>query len=60
MFDRNRNDEWSDIAPVADKLREARLRWNDYVLRPNDDTVRKIDLNKDVTEKWFKGRPRQR
>ncbi|VDP14965.1 unnamed protein product [Heligmosomoides polygyrus] len=33
------------FAPSADKLREARLRWYGHVLRANDDTVRKIDLN---------------
>ncbi|VDP23833.1 unnamed protein product [Heligmosomoides polygyrus] len=48
------------VAPTADKLREARLWWYGHVLRADDDTVRKIGLNKDVPGKRSKGRPRQR
>ncbi|PIO69466.1 hypothetical protein TELCIR_08705 [Teladorsagia circumcincta] len=29
------------VAPIADKMREARLRWYGHVLRGNDDSVRK-------------------
>ncbi|VDP07496.1 unnamed protein product [Heligmosomoides polygyrus] len=48
------------VAPIADRLREARLRWYGHVLRANSDTVRKIGLNIDVPGKRPKGRPRQR
>ncbi|VDP55126.1 unnamed protein product [Heligmosomoides polygyrus] len=48
------------VAPIADKLREARLRWYGHVLRADGDTVRKIGLNIDVPGKRPKGRPRQR
>ncbi|VDO87721.1 unnamed protein product [Heligmosomoides polygyrus] len=33
------------IAPIADKMREARLRWYGHVLRGDEDSVRKIGLN---------------
>ncbi|VDP05301.1 unnamed protein product [Heligmosomoides polygyrus] len=39
------------VALISDKLREARLRWYDHVLRANDDIVRKIGLNLEVPEK---------
>ncbi|VDP05884.1 unnamed protein product [Heligmosomoides polygyrus] len=47
-LDRARNDairQRFGVAPIAEKLREARLRWYGHVLRANDDTVRKIGLN---------------
>ncbi|VDP06632.1 unnamed protein product [Heligmosomoides polygyrus] len=28
------------VAPIADKMREARLRWYDHVLRGKEDSVR--------------------
>ncbi|EYC33053.1 hypothetical protein Y032_0002g577 [Ancylostoma ceylanicum] len=36
------------IATMADKLREARLRWYGHVLRADNATVCKIALNIDV------------
>ncbi|VDO90153.1 unnamed protein product [Heligmosomoides polygyrus] len=33
------------VAPIADKIREARLRWYGHVLRGREDSVRRIDLN---------------
>ncbi|VDO19312.1 unnamed protein product [Heligmosomoides polygyrus] len=39
------------VAPVAGKLREARLRWCGHVLRASGDTVRKIGLSIDVP--WY-------
>ncbi|VDO88272.1 unnamed protein product [Heligmosomoides polygyrus] len=33
------------VAPIADKMREARLRWYGHVLRGTEDSVRKIGLN---------------
>ncbi|VDO90898.1 unnamed protein product [Heligmosomoides polygyrus] len=62
-LDRIRNDEIRQrfgVAPIADKLREARLRWYGHVLRASGDTVRKIGLNIDVPGKRPKGRPKQR
>ncbi|VDP03235.1 unnamed protein product [Heligmosomoides polygyrus] len=34
-----------DVAPVFDKMREARLRWCSHVLCGEDDSVSKIGLN---------------
>ncbi|VDO90974.1 unnamed protein product [Heligmosomoides polygyrus] len=48
------------VAPIADKMREARLRWNGHVLRGKEDSVRKIGLNFEVIGKWPRGRPKQR
>ncbi|VDO66057.1 unnamed protein product [Heligmosomoides polygyrus] len=62
-LDRIRNDEIRQrfaVAPIADKLREARLRWYGHVLRASIDTVRKSGLNIDVPGKRPKGRPKQR
>ncbi|VDP02846.1 unnamed protein product [Heligmosomoides polygyrus] len=47
------------VAPVADKLGEARLRWYRHVLLPNDDIVFKIGLNLEVPGKRPRGRPKQ-
>ncbi|VDO68743.1 unnamed protein product [Heligmosomoides polygyrus] len=33
------------VAPIADKMRETRLRWYCHVLHVKEDSVRKIDLN---------------
>ncbi|EYB91787.1 hypothetical protein Y032_0202g1790 [Ancylostoma ceylanicum] len=48
------------IAPIADKLRETRLRWYGHVLRANKDTICKVGLNLEVPGKRPKGRPKQR
>ncbi|VDP03000.1 unnamed protein product [Heligmosomoides polygyrus] len=48
------------VAPIAEKLREARLRWYGHVLRANDDTVRKTGLNLEVPGMRPRGRPKQR
>ncbi|EYB87600.1 hypothetical protein Y032_0259g472 [Ancylostoma ceylanicum] len=48
------------IATMADKLREARLRWYGHVLRADNATVCKIALNLDVPGKRPKRRPKQR
>ncbi|VDP06475.1 unnamed protein product [Heligmosomoides polygyrus] len=61
-LDRVRNDtirQRFGVATIADKLREARLRWCGHVLRANDDTVCKIDLNLEVPRKRPRGRPKQ-
>ncbi|VDO19755.1 unnamed protein product [Heligmosomoides polygyrus] len=47
------------VAPIAEKLREARFRWYGHVLRANDNTVRKICLNLGVPGKRPRGRPKQ-
>uniref|UniRef100_A0A8L8Q3U7 Reverse transcriptase domain-containing protein n=1 Tax=Heligmosomoides polygyrus TaxID=6339 RepID=A0A8L8Q3U7_HELPZ len=47
-MDRIRNDairQKFGVAPIADKMREARLRWYGYVLRGREDSVRTIGLN---------------
>ncbi|VDP26177.1 unnamed protein product [Heligmosomoides polygyrus] len=62
-LDRVRNDairQRFGVAPIAEKLREARLRWYGLVLRANDETVRKIGLNLEVPGKLPRGRPKQR
>ncbi|VDO86564.1 unnamed protein product [Heligmosomoides polygyrus] len=52
-MDRIRNDairQKFGVAPIADKMREARLRWYGHVLRGKEDSVRKIGLN---FERWI-------
>ncbi|VDO68883.1 unnamed protein product [Heligmosomoides polygyrus] len=47
-MDRIRNDairQKFGVAPIADKMREARLRWYGHFLRGREDSVRKIGLN---------------
>ncbi|VDP10246.1 unnamed protein product [Heligmosomoides polygyrus] len=62
-MDRIRNDairQKFGVAPIADKRREARLRWYGQVLRGKEDSVRKIGLNFEVIGKRSRGRPKQR
>ncbi|VDP61185.1 unnamed protein product [Heligmosomoides polygyrus] len=62
-LDRVRNDTMRQrfgVVPIADKLREACLRWYPHVLRANDGTVCKIGLNLEVSGKRARGRPKQR
>ncbi|VDO19219.1 unnamed protein product [Heligmosomoides polygyrus] len=62
-MDRIRNDvirQRFGVAPIADKMREARLRWYGHVLRGKEDSVRKISLNFEVIGKRPRGRPKQR
>ncbi|EYB86391.1 hypothetical protein Y032_0279g1180 [Ancylostoma ceylanicum] len=47
------------IVPIADKLRETRLRWYGHVLRANEDTACKVGLDLEVPRKRPKGRPKQ-
>ncbi|VDO85817.1 unnamed protein product, partial [Heligmosomoides polygyrus] len=47
-LDRTRNDairQKFGVAPIADKMREARLRWYGHVLRGEENSVCKIGLN---------------
>ncbi|VDP01171.1 unnamed protein product [Heligmosomoides polygyrus] len=47
-MDRIRNDairQKFGVVPIADKMREGRLRWYGHVLRGKEDSVRKIGLN---------------
>ncbi|VDO63871.1 unnamed protein product [Heligmosomoides polygyrus] len=48
------------VAPIADKMRGARLRWYGHVLRGKEDSVCKIGLNFVVSGKRPRGRPKQR
>ncbi|VDO86609.1 unnamed protein product [Heligmosomoides polygyrus] len=48
------------VTPIADKMREARLRWHGHVLRGKEDSVRKIVPNFEVSRKRPRGRPKQR
>ncbi|VDP28245.1 unnamed protein product [Heligmosomoides polygyrus] len=62
-MDRIRNDairQKFGVAPIADKMREARLRWYVHVLRGKEDSVRKIGLELEVSGKRPRGRPKQR
>ncbi|VDP03022.1 unnamed protein product [Heligmosomoides polygyrus] len=62
-MDRIRNDatrQTFGVAPIADKMREARLRWYGLVLRGEENSVRKIALNFEVIGKRPRGRPKQR
>ncbi|EYC22244.1 hypothetical protein Y032_0017g3237 [Ancylostoma ceylanicum] len=46
--------------PIADKLRETRLRWYGHVLGANADTICKVGLDLEVSGKRPKWRPQQR
>ena len=48
------------VAPIADKMRETRLRWYGHVLRANADTVCRTGLQLEVPGERPRGRPRQR
>ncbi|VDP14753.1 unnamed protein product [Heligmosomoides polygyrus] len=48
------------VAPIADKMREARLRWYGHVLRGKEDSVRKKGLKFEVVGKRIRLRPKQR
>ncbi|VDO66694.1 unnamed protein product [Heligmosomoides polygyrus] len=62
-MDRIRNDvirQKFGVAPIADKMPEARLRWYGHVLRGKADSVRKIGFELEVSGKRPRGRPKQR
>jgi hypothetical protein len=62
-FDHVRNDDIRDrygVAPITEKMREARLRWYGHALRSDDDSLAKTGLNIDIAGKRPKGRPKQR
>ncbi|VDO99913.1 unnamed protein product [Heligmosomoides polygyrus] len=63
-LDRIRNDfirQKFGVAPIADKMREARLRrWYGHVLRGKEDSVRKIGLKFEVVGKRRRGHPKRR
>ncbi|VDO19186.1 unnamed protein product [Heligmosomoides polygyrus] len=62
-LDRTRNDairQKFGVAPIADKMREARLRWYGHVLRGEEYSVRKIGLKFEVVGKRPRGCPKQR
>ncbi|EYB84400.1 hypothetical protein Y032_0317g2321 [Ancylostoma ceylanicum] len=48
------------IAPIADKLCETHLRRYGYILRANEGTVCKVDLDIGAPCKRHKGPPKQR
>ncbi|VDP03423.1 unnamed protein product [Heligmosomoides polygyrus] len=48
-MDRIRNDAIRQKFEIADKMREARLRWYGHVLRGEEDSVRRIGLNSEIT-----------
>ncbi|VDO49834.1 unnamed protein product [Haemonchus placei] len=48
------------VAPIVSKMLEVRLQWYGHVLRANDDSVRKIGINLDMTGKRLGRRPKQR
>ncbi|VDO72476.1 unnamed protein product [Heligmosomoides polygyrus] len=48
------------VASIADKMREARLRWYGHVLRRKEDSVRKIGPKFEVVGRRPRGRPKQR
>ncbi|VDO68843.1 unnamed protein product [Heligmosomoides polygyrus] len=47
------------VVLIADKMREARLRWYGHLLRGKKDNVRKIGLNFEVSGKRPRGHPKQ-
>ncbi|EYB85329.1 hypothetical protein Y032_0300g1803 [Ancylostoma ceylanicum] len=48
------------VAPIADKMREARLRWFGHVCRREDESVAKAALNLNVKGTRPRGRPKIR
>ncbi|KIH63706.1 hypothetical protein ANCDUO_05990 [Ancylostoma duodenale] len=48
------------VAPITDRLREARLRWYGQVLLADNESICKIGFDLDVPGKRPKGRPKQR
>ncbi|KAL6729361.1 hypothetical protein Aduo_000422 [Ancylostoma duodenale] len=48
------------VAAIADKLREARLRWFGHVLRASGNKVCRTGFDVDVPGERTKGRPKQR
>ncbi|VDO66763.1 unnamed protein product [Heligmosomoides polygyrus] len=62
-LDRIRNDAIQQkfgVAPITDKMREARLRWHGHIPCGKDDSVRRIGLNFEVIGIQPRGRPKQR
>ncbi|VDP02074.1 unnamed protein product [Heligmosomoides polygyrus] len=62
-MDRIRNDAIQQkfgVAPIADRMRKARLRWYGHVLRGKDGSVRNIGLNFEVIGQRPRGRSKQR
>ena len=49
-----------EIVPIAEKMRDSRLRWYGHTLRSNEDTVAKTALDLTVEGKRKRGRPKQR
>ncbi|VDP05237.1 unnamed protein product [Heligmosomoides polygyrus] len=58
-MDRIRNLKFS-VVPIADKMREARLRWYGHVLRGKEYSIRKIGLELEVSGSRPRRRPKQR
>ncbi|VDP40514.1 unnamed protein product [Heligmosomoides polygyrus] len=57
-MDRIRNDairQKFGVAPIAEKMREARLRWYGHVLRRKEDSVRKMGHKLEVSRKRLEG-----
>ncbi|VDO90088.1 unnamed protein product [Heligmosomoides polygyrus] len=54
-MDRIRNDviRRFGVAPIADRMREARLRWYGHVLHGGEDSVRKIGLKLEMWIVWM-------
>lgn len=48
------------IAPMESKMRKWRLRWFEYILRANNDTIVKFTFAIEVTRKLQRGRPMMR
>ena len=62
-FDHIRNDDIRKrygIAPIAEKMREARLRWYGHVLRANTASLAQIGHGLEVPGTRPKGRPKKR
>ena len=62
-LDRLRNKEIRSrfgVAPITDKLHEAKLRWYGHVLRADDNSIAKRAFNLEVKGRRPRGRPRLR
>ena len=63
LLDHTRNEDVLaryGVAPITEKMREARLRWYGHTLRASPTSLAQTGLNVDVAGSRPKGRPKQR
>lgn len=62
-FDRIRNEDvrrrWG-VAPIAEKMREGRLRWYGHVVRREENSLAKTAMRLEIAGQRLRGRPKKR